>query len=194
MGIVQTETDTPPDTNDLDMVVRARSDREAFGKLYDIYYSRIFRHCLRRLFLRSVAEDVTSEVFLRVARRISAFTGSTQDDFSRWVHAIATNEINAYLRQSQRRSRLLAEAIRQKAIHVVDQSAPSANLAALDWPRLYEALLTLEPRDQSIVTLRFFEDMAHEQIAGILDMRPGAVRTALTRALEKLRRELGISS
>jgi len=176
------------------MVVRARSDRVAFGQLYDIYFPRIFRHCLRRLFLRSVAEDVTSDVFLRVARQIPDFAGATHDDFVRWVHAIATHEINAYLRQSQRRSRLLEEAIRQKAIQVVDQSARSVNLAALDWPRLYEALLTLEPRDQSIVTLRFFEDMAHEQIAGILDMRPGAVRTALTRALEKLRHELGVSS
>jgi RNA polymerase sigma factor (sigma-70 family) len=57
---------------------------------------------------------------------------------------------------------------------------------------VYQALLTLKPRDQSIITLRFFEDMSHEQIAGILDMQPPAVRTALTRALQKLRHELGV--
>jgi RNA polymerase sigma-70 factor (ECF subfamily) len=189
---MQTDTDTPPSTNERDMVVRARTDRESFGRLYDMYYPRIFRHCLRRLFLQSVAEDVTSDVFLRVARQIPDFAGATHDDFVRWVHAIATHEINAYLRQSQRRSRLLEEAVRRKAIQVVDQSASSTNPAALDWPRVYEALLTLEPRDQSIVTLRFFADMAHEQIGNILDMRPGAVRTALTRALGKLRQELGV--
>jgi RNA polymerase sigma-70 factor, ECF subfamily len=191
---MQTETDKPPGINDLDMVVRARSDRKALGQLYDTYYPRILRHCLRRLFLQSVAEDVTSEVFLRVARLIADFTGATHDDFVRWVHSIATHEINAYLRQSQRRSRLLDEAIRRKAIRVVDQAARSAHLAPIDWPRVYEALLALEPRDQSIVTLRFFEDMPHDQIAEILDMQPGAVRTALTRALEKLRRELGVKS
>jgi RNA polymerase sigma-70 factor, ECF subfamily len=190
---MQTDTATPPDTNDCDMVVRARTDRESFGRLYDIYYPRILRHCLRRLFLRSVAEDVTSDVFLRVARQIPDFTGATHDDFIRWVHAIATQEINAYLRQTQRRSRLLEEAIRRKATQVVDRAASSDDLAALDWPRVYEALLTLDPRDQAIVTLRFFDDMAHEQIGGILDMRPGAVRTALTRALGKLRQELGVT-
>lgn len=191
---MKTETDAPLDRNDADLVVRARTDRDAFGRLYDLYYPRIFRHCLRRLFLRCVAEDITSDVFLRVAGQIRDFAGTTHDDFIRWVHAIAINVINAYLRQSQRRSRLLEEATRRKAVHVVDPSASSVSLSALDWPRVYEALLDLEPRDQSIITLRFFEDMSHDRIAGILDMRPGAVRTALTRALEKLRRELGVKS
>jgi RNA polymerase sigma-70 factor (ECF subfamily) len=189
-----TDTDPLLSTNDDDLVVRARTDRVAFGRLYDLYYPRIFRHCLRRLFLRAVAEDVTADVFLRVARQIRKFTGASRDDFVRWVHAIATNEINAYLRQTQRRVRLLDEAARRKAIRVVDQSVCPTSLAALDWPRVYEALLTLKPRDQAIVTLRFFESVSHEQIAAILEMRPGAVRTALTRSLGQLRRELGVNS
>jgi len=176
---MQTETDKPPGINDLDMVVRARSDRKAFGQLYDTYYPRILRHCLRRLFLQSVAEDVTSEVFLRVARLIPDFTGATHDDFVRWVHSIATHEINAYLRQSQRRSRLLDEAIRRKAIQVVDQAARSAHLATIDWPRVYEALLALEPRDQSIVTLRFFEGLTNPEIAAALGISSITVAVTL---------------
>src|SRR5262245_7080386 len=191
---MKTETDATLDRTYSDLVVRARTDRDALGRLYDIYYPQIFRHCLRRLFLRSVAEDLTSDVFLAVAGQIRDFAGITHDDFVRWIHAIATGVINAYLRQSQRRSRLLDEAARQKAVHIVDLSANSDSLSALDWPRVYETLLKLGPRDQSIVTLRFFEDMSHDQIAGILDMRPGAVRTALARALEKLRREFGGNS
>ena len=191
---MKTETDAPVDRTYADLVVCARTDRDALGRLFDIYHPRIFRHCLRRLFLRSVAEDLASDVFLAVAGKMRDFAGTTHDDFVRWVHAIATNVINAYLERSQRRSRLLEEAARQKAIHVVDQSATSVSLSELDWPRVYETLLKLEPREQSIITLRFFEDMSHDRIAGILDMRPGAVRTALTRALEKLRRELGVKS
>jgi RNA polymerase sigma-70 factor, ECF subfamily len=187
------QTETPLDTADINIVARARTDRDAFGRLYDLYYPRIFRHCLRRLFVRSVAEDVTSAVFLRVAGRMSGFRGATHDDFVRWVLAIATNEINAHLRQSRRRSRLLEEAARGKAIHFAGSSAGAVGLAAFDWPRVYEVLLTLKPHEQSIVTLRFFESMSHEQIAGILGMRAGAVRTALTRALGKLRRELGVN-
>jgi RNA polymerase sigma-70 factor (ECF subfamily) len=190
---MQTEAGTPPDTNDVDLVVRARTDRQALAQLYDQYYPRIFRYCRRRLFLRNVAEDVTSNVFLHVARQVPSFAGATHDDFTRWIHAIATNEINAYLRQSRRRSLLFEEAARRKAIRVEPSTRP-ASLDSLDWPRVYEAMLTLKPLDQSIVALRFFEDMPHEQIAGILDMRTGAVRTALTRALKKLRGVLGVES
>jgi RNA polymerase sigma-70 factor, ECF subfamily len=188
------ETEAPVDRTDTDLVVCARTDRDALGRLYDIYYPQIFRHCLRRLFLRSVAEDITSDVFLAVAGQMRDFAGTTHDDFVRWVHAIATNVINAYLEQTQRRSRLLEEAARQKSVHLVDQSVSPVSPWELDWPRVYEVLLKLEPREQSIITLRFFEGMSHDRIAGILDMRPGAVRTALTRALEKLRRELGVKS
>ncbi len=153
-----TQTEAQPDTNDVD-IVRARTDREAFGRLYDLYCPRIFRHCLRRLFVRGVAEDVTADVFVRVARQIPHFAGATHDDFVRWIHAIATNEINGYLRQSRRRSRLLEEAARQRAIHVGNPATNSTSLATLDWPRVYEAILRLKARHQSIVTLRFFEDM-----------------------------------
>jgi RNA polymerase sigma-70 factor (ECF subfamily) len=188
------ETDARLGRSDADLVVRARTDRDAFGQLYDVYYPRIFRHCLRRLFLRCVAEDITSDVFLRIAGQMRDFAGTTHDDFIRWAHAITTNVINAYLRQNQRRSRLLEEATRQKAACDADRVASSASLSTLDWPRVYESLLDLDLRDQAIVTLRFFEDMSHDRIASILDMYPGAVRTALSRALEKLRRILRVPS
>ena len=106
---MKTETDEPVDRTYADLVVCARTDRDALGRLYDIYYPQIFRHCLRRLFLRSVAEDLTSEVFLAVAGQMRDFAGTTHDDFARWIHAIATNVINASLEQSQRRSRLLED-------------------------------------------------------------------------------------
>ena len=63
------------------LVISARTDREAFGKIFDLYYPNVFRYCLRRLFVRAVAEDVTSEVFLRVATHIRDFPGTTKEDF-----------------------------------------------------------------------------------------------------------------
>jgi RNA polymerase sigma factor (sigma-70 family) len=53
---------------------------------------------------------------------------------------------------------------------------------------LYQAMMTLKPYDQAILVLRFFEQMSHEQIAGVLNQRPATVRVGLSRALEKLRR------
>ena len=48
----------------------------------------------------------------------------------------------------------------------------------LDWPAVYQALMELEERDQTIVTLRFFADLSHEEIGDVVQATPAAVRTA----------------
>jgi RNA polymerase sigma-70 factor (ECF subfamily) len=60
----------------------------------------------------------------------------------------------------------------------------------MDWPRLYAAILKLKPEHQTIITLRFFENMKFEQIAEILDAREATVRVTLHRILGKLRKHL----
>ena len=57
----------------------------------------------------------------------------------------------------------------------------------LDWPTLYQAILKLKPRDQTLISLRFMQDLPHEEIAAIMNLRPGAVRMAISRALGILR-------
>ena len=54
-----------------DVVRAARTNREALGKLFDVFYPLIFAYCSRRFLVRAVAEDVTSEVFLKVAAHFS---------------------------------------------------------------------------------------------------------------------------
>lgn len=171
-----------------DLVVRAHTDRAAFGQLYDAYYPAIFRYCFRRLFVRAVAEDVTSEVFLVVASKMPRFAGTTDEDFRRWVFRIATNEVNAYLRQTKRRRALLESAARSGDLAAsVCPAVGDGGVERLDWPALYRAILSLKPCEQAILHLRFFEQMSHEQIAGVLQKRPASVRVGLSRALEKLR-------
>ena len=73
------------------MVLRAKTDADALSQLYEMYYDRIFRFCVHRLFYREIAEDVTSTVFLEVARRIRSFRGRTDRDFRNWLYTIAVN-------------------------------------------------------------------------------------------------------
>ncbi len=137
----------------------------------------------------AVAEDVTSEVFLSVASKMPQFGGTTEEDFRRWVFRIATNQVNAYVRQARRRRVLLESAARSGTLAAAaDSRTRPSDVETLDWPALYQAILELKPRDQAIVVLRFFEQMSHEQIAGVLGERPATVRVGLSRALEKLRR------
>lgn len=170
-----------------DLVLRARTEAAALGHLYDLYYERIFRFCVHRLFRREIAEDVTSTIFLEVARKISTFAGRTRRDFRNWLYAIAANQVNAYLRKTLRRRKLLTAATASK--RSAGNDSPKI-LSELDWPVLYQAILKLKPEHQTIVTLRFFESMGFDQIGQIVHARPATVRVTLHRILRKLRKHL----
>lgn len=179
------DSPSPPDD---DLLVRAKSDRTAFGCLFDRYYPRVFQYCLRRLPQRAVAEDVTSEVFLKVAAHLGEFGGRCEADFRRWLFRIATNSVRAQLRQSGRRRAILQAAAREGRLAGGDeQRSTLADPDVRDWPTIYQALLELDEREQTIVTLRFFAGLSHEEIAGVIESTAGAVRTALSRTLARLR-------
>ncbi len=174
-------------TEENDLVQRAKTQAESLGRLYEMYYERIFRFCVYRLFNKEIAEDVTSAIFLNVARGIRGFKGRSEQDFRNWLYAIAANQANAYIRKTSRRKKLLAEAARS----MIPATAGSANKSfEPDWPRLYAAILRLKPRHQTIVTLRFFENFSYEQIAQILDVNKATLRVTLHRILNKLRNQL----
>jgi RNA polymerase sigma-70 factor (ECF subfamily) len=174
-------------TEDNDLVLKAKTQAEALGRLYEMYYERIFRFCVYRLLNKEIAEDVTSAVFLQVARGIRNFAGRSEQDFRNWLYAIAANQANAYIRKSSRRKKLLADAagsIKPAAAGNADTSSEP------DWPRLYTAILRLKPKHQTIVTLRFFENFSYQQIAQILNVKEANVRVTLHRILNKLRNQL----
>ena len=172
-------------SEDDDLVVRARTQADALGRLYETYYEPIFRFCVHRLFVREIAEDVTSTVFLDVARGIRRFDGETLQDFQNWLYAIAANQANAYIRKTSRRRKLLAEAARSmKSVKSSEQDQEP------DWPRLYAAIMKLKPQYQTIVTLRFFENLPYEQIAEILNIKESTLRVTVHRILNDLRNYL----
>ena len=168
-----------------DLVLKARTQAEALGRLYEMYYERIFRFCVYRLFNKEIAEDITSAVFLEVARSIGAFRGQTVKDFQSWLYAIAANQANAYIRKTTRRKKLLEEAAGSMTAFTTGGTDNSPH-----WPQLYTAILKLKLQYQTIVTLRFFENLQYEQIAEILDVKEATLRVRLHRILNELRNHL----
>ena len=157
-----------------------------------MHYERVFRYCCRRLFNRHDAEEVTSTVFFRVMRTIGTFEGNS-DGFRNWLYRIATNAVNDHLKTTKKR----AEAIRNAAQEYgrgytlaaeSDKELQKRNLA------VKQAVLSLKPKYQTVITLRFFEKMRLVEIAEILGKNPATIRTQLARALSKLRKELGATA
>ena len=166
------------------LVIQARSDRASFVQLYRRHYDVIFRYCAHRLFDRAAAEDVTSEVFLKMVENFHRFKG-TEAQFLNWLYKIATNAVNHHLRRMNRRNRLLRAAREQSNNQAADCEESPERLALLK-----EAMLALKPRYQTIITLRFFENLKMIEIAEVLGSSPGTVRSQLARALAKLRKVL----
>ena len=170
-----------------DLVVRARTESDALAQLYTLYHDRIYRFCMYRLFTDESAEDVTSEVFLQVARKIRTFRGHAEQEFRHWLYAIASNLTNAYIRKTKRRDELFKTAVRAPEL---GRRGDNRNNLEIDWCTLYRALQQLKPRHQDIIILRFVENMPHEQIATLMGLKPVTVRVNLNRALAKLRKIL----
>ena len=163
----------------------ARRDPAAFVQLYRRHYDAVFRYCVHRLFERQTAEDITSVVFLKVVENFGSFKG-TERQFRNWLYTIATNAVNDHLRKTARRRNVLLKRAREQSNSQVADCEESTEKLAF----LKEAVFGLKPRYQTIITLRFFENLKLTEIAEVLASNPGTVRSQLARALAKLRKKL----
>ena len=170
--------------DDSQLIAEARSNPAVFVRLYRSHYDAVFRYCMHRLFERQAAEDVTSDVFLKVVENISRFKG-TEKQFRNWLYRIATNAVNNYFRKTARRNCLLKVACEQANSQVTDCGESADKLTPLR-----EAVFALKPRYQTIITLRFFENLKLTEIAEVVGSSPGTIRSQLARALVKLRKVL----
>lgn len=169
-----------------DLVQMASRDAEALGRLYEKYYEPIFRFCVHRVYCRATAEDVTASIFLVIAGKIRDFRGETESDFRSWLYAIAANQANSHIRKTLRQQKLLYD----DASIIEAKNGSSNGSIRDDWPQVHAAIMQLKPIQQTIITLRFFENLTHEQIAEIVDKKPSAVRVVLHRSLKALKKHL----
>ena len=167
------------------LILQAQTSYNAFALLYRRHYDAVFKYCVHRLFDMHLAEDVTSQVFLKVVEKFHDFKGDERQ-FRNWLYTIATNFVNNQMRKSARRKTALSIFQEQSNITNSRSEDSSTKLAVLK-----QAMLTLKPRYQTIITLRFFENLKLTEIAEVLGSSPGTVRSQLARALAKLRNKMG---
>lgn len=171
-----------------DPMTQSKSDPGAFTRLYLRHYDAIFRYCAHRLFERTTAEDITSEVFLSMVENFQTFEGN-EKQFRNWLYRIATNAVNEHLRKTTRRSAILVWVWQGSSKAGVDE-AVAADESQHNQAVIKKALLKLKPDEQAIVTMRFFENLKHEEIAEVVGTSASTVRSQLSRAMEKLRKHI----
>lgn len=160
-----------------ELIERSRTDREAFGELYDCYLPRVYAFCRRYCDSREEAEDLTALTF---ERALAAITRYHQRDvpFSRWLLRIAANAI---IDRSRRKGR--AREVRESVELLRDDGHLEAWEEAY-WLRGHVEAL---PNDQrEVVRLRFYEDQRFQDVAARMGRSEGAVKQLLRRALRTL--------
>jgi RNA polymerase sigma-70 factor (ECF subfamily) len=158
-------------------------DGEAFGQLYDRYVDTVFRFIYYRVNDRALAEDFTSETFLRALRRIGTITYQGRD-IGAWFITIARNIVLDHLKSARHRLELTTAEILEGKEHA--QSTESAVLDLLQSERLMEAVAKLGDEQRECVMLRFVHGLSVNETAGVMGKNDGAIKALQHRAVRKL--------
>ena len=168
------------------LVERAtRRDEEAFGALYDMHVSRVYRHVYYMVGNAAEAEDLTAQAFLQAWVAIERYQ-IRGAPFVSWVMRIAHNLGVSHLR-SRKPGAELPETL-------VDQSREGNPEDVLqrqaDGDRIREAILQLRDEHRRVIILRFVQDMDYREVAEIVGKSVPAVRVIQHRALNALRKQM----
>ena len=192
----------PPDSADNDAVdidpehaatwalVRAaqQGDGEAFGALYDRYVDAVYRFVYYRVNDRALAEDFTSETFLRALRRIASINYQGRD-IGAWFITIARNIVFDHAKSARYRLELTTGDIIEGGD--VDAGPEYLVLANLTNARLMEAVNTLGDEQKECIVLRFLNGLSVAETATVMGKNDGAIKALQHRAVKRLAIVLG---
>jgi len=185
---------SPPEVpGDRDLIERARrGDRDAFGMLVVRHQDRIYTAVLRFCGDEEDARDIAQRAFVNAWRRLDSFKGDSA--FSTWMYRIAFNESVSFRREGGRRRVVPLQGRDGEAgPEPADDRRPGDRLEVEESRRqVQEALNQLDPEERKILILKELEDRSYDEIAEILEIPKGTVRSRLFRARDALREKLRV--
>jgi RNA polymerase sigma-70 factor (ECF subfamily) len=187
---------TPDTADDLSIEHLLREvdagSRTAFAEVYDRVSSRVMGLVLRLLRDRAQSEEVTQEVFLEIWQQAGRFDQNRGSGMA-WVLTMAHRRAIDRIRASQKsHERDLRIGIRDME-RDFDQVAESVEIR-VENERVKQAMSRLTPLQREAVILAYYGGYSHSEMAGILGIPLGTVKTRLRDGMIRLRDELGVTS
>lgn len=178
--------------NETEVIKIAHYDSETFGRLYDEYYQPVFGFLYSRTSHAETAKDLTSETFFQALKNLHKYKPRAGASFKSWLFAIAVAQVGNFYR---RRSKYL-EITTEEAPEIIERDEFRPDIAfqmGEDEEELKQKIellrilmKQLNEKQQTIITLRFFSHMSIPEIAGVLKMKEGTIKSHLHRALKQL--------
>ena len=156
-----------------------KGSNEAFSKLIDLYASRCYGYFYRLCGNREISNDLLSELFLKIVKKIGSFKGGS---FESWLFTTASNIFRDYLRQEYRRKKILE--IESKKMRINHAITTKDNEMSDD---LQLGLKRLDPETAELLMLRFYGELSFKEIADMRSQPIGTVLSKVHRGLKKLK-------
>lgn len=169
-------------------------DQEAFAILVTAYEKQVYNLCLRMCGNQEDARDLAQEAFLKAWRRLQFY--QSEASFSTWLYRLTTNVCIDFLRQKKRRPTVSltvdGDSEEGQELDLPDGApSPEDRLLHQETSRaVQKAMEQLDEEFRLVLTLRVVEDLSYEEIARVLDLNTGTVKSRLARARIKLRKIL----
>jgi RNA polymerase sigma-70 factor, ECF subfamily len=175
-------------------LVRAaqEGDSSAFGNLYDRYVDVVYRYALFRLGDRDLAEDVTSETFLRALRRITSVSYQGRD-VGAWFVTIARNLILDHVKSSRFRLEVVTGEVTEPGAAASTSVGPAAQagpeqqaIAGATRTELLRCVAELGEDQRECIVLRFLQGLSVAETAKVMHRNEGAIKALQHRAVRRL--------
>jgi RNA polymerase sigma factor (sigma-70 family) len=177
-----------PQEGDSDLAVRFRAgDDVALSEAYQRWSSLVFTVALRSCGSHADAADITQAVFVSAWRGRSGFDPA-KGALPTWLMSITRRRVADHWEERSRNDRRVHAAAAVRLEENVDEPAQSV----IDSVLLADELERLGDPQRKIMELAFFQDLTHVQIAGLLDLPLGTVKSHIRRSLERLRSRLEV--
>jgi RNA polymerase sigma-70 factor, ECF subfamily len=177
----------PPQSQSQDekhLILRSQTDPEAFRPLYEKYFKRIFLFVLHRVGDKSLAADVTSQVFLKALVHIKRFKFRGLP-FSSWLFRIALNECNDYFRKT---SRYRIVRLEDAAVEHLYEELTHATREEDLRQQLPAILQKLSAEELQLIELRFFEQRPFREVAEIIGITETYAKVRVYRIVQKMKK------
>lgn len=164
-----------------------RAAEDAFTELYGMHANSIYRFCFRATANWALAEDLTAQVFLEAWRKRSSMMVTGDGSLLPWLYGVATHLLRNQRRGERRRQHMLGRWSEPLVEFGFEDQAVERLDDEREMRRLLATLETLPIADRELLRLAIWEKLTSAEIAIVLGISPGAVRTRLTRAKQRLK-------
>ena len=168
------------------LALQAHTYKAALGKLYDIFFPKIFSYVTWRIGSEKDVEDVVADIFMKMVKNVSSYHTQKHGSFQSWLYCIAKNTIIDYYR-THKTSITLDELPEIK----IEETTLDVQL---DTRAMFIKIVTLldklPARQAEIIRLKFIAELQNKEIAQVLNINEKSVSASVAKGIAKLKKEL----